>query len=515
MQEHELIIGLVSAVGTNTSQFVSLIMESLRRVNFGPVLIRVGDQFRQLGGYESLPDKPIDLRLREHMRIGTELRDKCQRGDAAALLAVRAVSEKRDELQRAGILAARRAFVLHQLKHPDEVKILRDIYGSSFVLAAAYTPRGVRRENLIMWMRDENESRPIEECGEVADALITRDEAEAGTEFGQNVRATFPLADVFFNASDPAEFEREVVRFIDLLFDCSFSTPTRDEFAMFHAEAAAFRSSCLSRQVGAVITTQDGDIVAVGTNEVPKAGGGSYWEDDVPDQRDFQLGYDAFDIHRRALLVDVLERLLEGKLLVASMTKDTLHDLIGRTLDGEHTPLAGAKLMDLVEFVRAVHAEMAALLDACRRGIPTRGCTLYTTTFPCHDCAKHIVAAGIRRVVYIQPHPKSLALELHGDAIALGPTDKAEGTVKFEPFVGVAPRRYVGLFGHSGKRKDRDGKIVLRDRFVAIPRSDAGPWTHLSILAAERHQLDAFNRQLLAHQLLQERADESTRLGGK
>ena len=69
--------------------------------------------------------------------------------------------------------------------------------------------------------------------------------------------------------------------------------------------------------------------------------------------------------------------------------------------------------MDLIEFSRTVHAEMAAIVDAARRGVSVQDCNLYTTTFPCHECAKHIVAAGIRRVVYIEPYPKSQALSLH------------------------------------------------------------------------------------------------------
>ena len=51
-------------------------------------------------------------------------------------------------------------------------------------------------------------------------------------------------------------------------------------------------------------------------------------------------------------------------------------------------------------------------------------CTLFATTFPCHHCARHIVAAGIRRVVYVAPYAKSRAVDLHDDAIVLGPTSE-------------------------------------------------------------------------------------------
>jgi cytidine deaminase len=89
---------------------------------------------------------------------------------------------------------------------------------------------------------------------------------------------------------------------VELLFGCDYHTPTRDEYGMFHAHAAALRSSSLARQVGAAITTEEGDIVAVGTNEVPKAGGGLYWFGDRPDRRDHILGVDPSDELRRELV---------------------------------------------------------------------------------------------------------------------------------------------------------------------------------------------------------------------
>lgn len=56
-----------------------------------------------------------------------------------------------------------------------------------------------------------------------------------------------------------------------------------------------------------------------------------------------------------------------------------------------------------------MHAEMFAITDAARRGLSVRDATLYCTTFPCHMCARHIIASGIRKVVYIEPYPKSMA----------------------------------------------------------------------------------------------------------
>ncbi|MDT9105868.1 hypothetical protein RSW49_23305, partial [Escherichia coli] len=67
---------------------------------------------------------------------------------------------------------------------------------------------------------------------------------------------------------------------------------------------------------------------------------------------------------------------------------------------------------------------------------------------------RHIVAVGINKVVYIEPYEKSLALELHDDAI----TEVNEsGKVLFESFEGVSPRRYHKFFFSTDERKDSKG----------------------------------------------------------
>lgn len=68
---------------------------------------------------------------------------------------------------------------------------------------------------------------------------MKRDESERDTdEFGQNVRNTFPMADVFIDASDAEKTRESVRRFVELIFGTEIHTPTKDEFGMFHAQAA-------------------------------------------------------------------------------------------------------------------------------------------------------------------------------------------------------------------------------------------------------------------------------------
>lgn len=100
-----------------------------------------------------------------------------------------------------------------------------------------------------------------------------------------------------------------------------------------------------------------------------------------------------------------------------------------------------------------------------------RDSTLYSTTFPCHLCARHIVAAGIRRVVYIEPYPKSVAEELYGDSLTVDAEEQSATKVAFEPFVGVSPSLYGQVFRLlPGTRKDARGHVRAWRPGAAEPR---------------------------------------------
>jgi deoxycytidylate deaminase len=247
---------------------------------------------------------------------------------------------------------------------------------------------------------------------------------------------------------------------------------------MYFADAAALRSADLSRQVGAAILTKHGEVLAVGMNDVPRSGGGLYWDGDGDDKRDFVRKGDSNEEMKKSILREVLEKVDPEWQRLDEYTREArIEEHAGR--------LGGARIMNLTEFGRAVHAEMEAITAAARSGIPIRGATLYTTTFPCHNCAKHIVAAGIDRVVYVEPYPKSLALDLHDDSICLDENtlvDDDKHKVRFESFVGIAPRRYASLFstvtpdGLRVRRKTKGGKIVATPLGV---RQKASPLSYI------------------------------------
>jgi deoxycytidylate deaminase len=105
----------------------------------------------------------------------------------------------------------------------------------------------------------------------------------------------------------------------------------------------------------------------------------------------------------------IIEDLIADIPELAAIDNEKKRDLMSR--------LRRTRIGSLLEFSRAVHAEMDALLSAARQGISPVGTRLFVTTFPCHYCARHLVTAGVDEVQYIEPYPKSQALELHDDAI--------------------------------------------------------------------------------------------------
>jgi len=68
------------------------------------------------------------------------------------------------------------------------------------------------------------------------------------------------------------------------------------------------------------------------------------------------------------------------------------------------------------ELCRGLHAEMNTLIQAANHGISVRGATLYSTTFPCSLCAKMLINGGITRVVAQADYADPLAKELLAEA---------------------------------------------------------------------------------------------------
>ena len=136
--------------------------------------------------------------------------------------------------------------------------------------------------------------------------------------------------------------------------------PSWDDYFMSIAQLAATRSTCLRRQVGAVIT-KDKKILATGYNGAPAG-------------------------------------------LKHCLDIGCLRDKLGIPSGERH------------ELCRATHAEQNAIVQAATHGVSIKDSILYCITHPCILCSKLIINAGIKKIVIRESYPDELSQEMLKEA---------------------------------------------------------------------------------------------------
>lgn len=137
---------------------------------------------------------------------------------------------------------------------------------------------------------------------------------------------------------------------------CTMERPSNDEYFMKMAKLVATRSTCIRRQVGAVVVKEK-RVLSTGYNGAPK--GSRHCE---------ELG----------CIREILD-----------VPSGTRHELC-----------------------RGVHAEQNAVVQAAYFGVSVKDASIYTTTYPCSMCAKIIINAGIIEIVYGEGYPDDLSKDL-------------------------------------------------------------------------------------------------------
>lgn len=136
--------------------------------------------------------------------------------------------------------------------------------------------------------------------------------------------------------------------------------PSWDSYFLEIASVIAGRSTCLRRQVGAVLV-KDKRLLATGYNGAPTG----------------------------------LEHCLE----------------IGCLRQEKNIPSG-----ERHELCRGLHAEQNAIIQAALHGVSIKGADLYCTHHPCSLCAKMLINAGITRIILKEGYPDELARQLFAEA---------------------------------------------------------------------------------------------------
>jgi dCMP deaminase len=284
-----------------------------------------------------------------HISLSDMIRDELRaRGREVT---VPAMTEVGNELRRdfgPGVLARRalgkvdfsRNWVVTSIRHPAEVTVLNE--RPDFVMVFVDAEQRLRFERSLSRARAGDPKSYEEFQAQEARQMS----AHNGDPAAQQLALVREQADTrLANDGTYEDFKAQVVSFAQHeLFRRFLPRPEWDEYFMMMAEVAATRGNCIKRKVGAVIV-RDQQVVSTGYNGTPR-GITNCCEGGCP---------------RGAAMAD-----------------------------------SGTALSDCL----GVHAEENAIIQAAAHGVAVKGATLYCTLCPCSYCAKSIINAGIREVVY-------------------------------------------------------------------------------------------------------------------
>lgn len=273
----------------------------------------------------------------------------------------------------------------------------------------------------------------------IADDRRDRDEE---VDWGQRVQLCVDRSDAIIlndNSITQTALHENVLNCVNLLKGTKPRYAIPREILMNLAYSAAHASKCLKRQVGAVLVAAEpnkmGEVIGLGYNENPPptapcveepayganpASGvpGKCYRDEVRHNSFVRFGGLGVQCPQCRRPIDDKEAEPPWK---CSACNAALEDYFWPER--------------AMTWCTAVHAEVAALFAAGHRA---KGSTLYTTTFPCFQCAEKLIQAGVTNIVFTEPYP---------DIMAATRLDLAKvGVHRFE---GIRSSRFDEIFGRA------------------------------------------------------------------
>jgi deoxycytidylate deaminase len=341
-------------------------------------------------------------------------------------------------------------FVIECFRNPMEIEYFRVRYSQFFVFAI-YSDEATRYKRLSDYYNlSDAQCRKIDKKDQGDD--------DVAKIYEQNIRRCVNLADISVtNQKQPHDLYEQLLKYFTLIKNPGCIKPTSSERNMNLAYSMSLNSTCICRQVGAVIVDNDGYIVGAGWNDTDWHRPGCMYRhiSDVKntDSESLPLCSDEdYQTFKDVILRDdknldfsfcYKDEYAEWKLRKSSEDED-------KECSNEKTSIKPSKSL---QQCRALHAEENAILQTARTGgQPLRNTALYTTTFPCELCAKKILQVGIKQLVYCEPYPKSVSQDVF--------FREGFSRIEITPFEGVKSPSFFRLFKPSMDIKDQQ-KIVM------------------------------------------------------
>ena len=345
-------------------------------------------------------------------------------------------------------------FVIEAFRNPYEVEFFRNRY-YEFYLCSLFADIVTRQSregfSLARDERDQGKGQAV------------------GGFYEQNVSECVRLSDIALNnEGNKKDLWDKLLQYYALIKHPGIYAPTWTETAMHMAYSVSVRSTCISRQVGAVIEGANGYILGAGWNDVGSGQVGCGYRQykdlqnlnnellvvhpqgesefkrwltrlgiNETDSFCFKDKYSEYIIRRKLKKIEKTLPKKAGKLSIDE--KKVLFERLQNELN-----------VKMMQYCRALHAEENAILQTTIiGGIGIKGGTIYTTTFPCELCAKKIYQSGIKKVVFTEPYPKSISQDVFFQ----------DGTrnIQLDQFEGVKSQSYFRLYKATIDKKEFQG----------------------------------------------------------
>jgi deoxycytidylate deaminase/dephospho-CoA kinase len=368
------IIGFTGAFGSGCTTATKYLRDErgFRRESLSDVLRKVA------GGEAGTPR--VDLQ-----RLGDQLRE--ERGPGALVDILLGEESTGNDVAE--------PLVIDSIRNLGEIQRLREHFGYQFMLIAILATPEAR------WIRigsTEYTDKSRSKLDFVEDDQRDKNEE---TEFGQQVELCIDEADIFIDNTGTvplSSFKEKVLKFSDLATGREKRFANPDEIYMHMAFSSAHGSKCLKRNVGAVLVDERGEVVSVGYNENP-LGTFPCVQEPTYEGRCYR------DIVRNSHF-----ETLSNKGVRCPICGNVIPVIEGPpwrcpscAVSGVKTNLESFFFPDrAMTWCTAIHAEDRAILAAGERAAKAR---LYTTTFPCFQCAEKIANVGITSICFTEAYP--------------------------------------------------------------------------------------------------------------
>ncbi len=411
---NQKIVAITGSFGSGSSEIAKIFKDDYKYH-----LIKVSDFLKKEAKKKKIPGLDDESSFWKKKRIlqdlGNELRLKYGNGYL--------INYHLDQEKKAGM---NKSIVIDCVKNPGEIIALRK-HPNAYVIAVN-APKNVR------WERNKGKNTYNNELSEF-EKDDERDKNE-GLPHGQNVQKCVDLADIYIKNEKhwkswrvKEEFKNKLEQYIKIINEPGWRTPSNEELFMNNAYHTSLLSTCMKRQVGAIIVLPRGRsslsteekkwyVIASGYNDVPESENSCRIEHGKC-YRDLKWENYQRDKHCPSC-GGSFEKLEDFSRVCPKCGVDFVDSLPTKALD----------------ICRAIHAEESAILQTSRLGgMSLEGAAIYTTTHPCLLCAKKIISTGIEWVFWLEAYPDADARDMLVNA-----------GIKLVEFEGVKTQAFYKLF---------------------------------------------------------------------